>query len=141
MDAEIAKSPFGVPVSMGTWGGSGLVARFGVNMYLLHQAFPELIGKDYTLASLDYILGRHPVHNLSLVTSVGSASKQVMYGHNRADYSSVPGALVPGVVVIKPDFPEQKTEWPFLWFENEATVASTSDYILCANAALALMKE
>ncbi|MDR3526324.1 MAG: glycoside hydrolase family 9 protein [Rhizomicrobium sp.] len=141
IDAEIAKAPFGVPVSMGTWGGSGQVAGFGVNMYLLHKAFPEIIGKDYTLAALDYILGRHPVHNLSLVTGVGSASKLQMYGHNRADYSYVPGALVPGVVVIKPDFPEQKTEWPFLWFENEATVASTSDYILCANAALAVMKE
>ncbi len=141
IDAEIAKSPFGVPVSMGTWGGSGQVARFGINMYLLHKTFPEIIGRDYTLAALDYILGRHPVHNLSLVTSVGTASKLIMYGHNRADYSFMPGALVPGVVVIKPDFPEQKTDWPFLWFENEATVASTSDYILAANAAIALTKE
>ena len=43
-----------------------------------------------------------------------------------------------GVLVIKPDFPEQKTDWPFLWFENEATVAGTSAYILAANAADAL---
>jgi hypothetical protein len=110
-------------------------------MYILHKAFPEIIGPQYTIAALDFLLGRHPVHNLSLVTGVGAASKLIMYGHNRADYSFVPGALVPGVVVIKPDFPEQKVDWPFLWFENEATVATTSDYILCANAAIALTKE
>ncbi len=64
-----------------------------------------------------------------------------MYGHNRADYTFVPGALVPGVLVVKPDFPEQNVEWPFLWFENEATVATTSAYILAANAAIAETKE
>ena len=141
VDAELAKTPFGVPVSLGTWAGSGLVANFGTTMYLLHKAFPEIIGKDYTLNAIDYLLGRHPVHNLSLVTGVGAASKLIMYGHNRADYSFVPGALVPGVIVIKPDFPEQKLDWPFLWFENEATVAGTAGYILTANAAIAAAKE
>jgi hypothetical protein len=48
---------------------------------------------------------------------------------------------VPGVIVLKPDFPEQQVDWPFTWFENEATVASTSAYILAANAALAVLKE
>ena len=100
-----------------------------------------MIGTDYTLAALDYLLGRHPVHNLSLVTGVGARSKHVMYGHNRADFSAVPGALTPGVLVIKPDFPEQMDEWPFLWFENEATVQGTSVYILAARAAIEAAKE
>jgi len=138
LDAGLAATPFGVPVSMGTWAGAPLVVGFGTNMYLLHKAFPEIVGPEYTLAALDYVLGRHPVSNLSLVTTVGTASKQIMYGHNRADYSFIPGALVPGVIVIKPDFPEQKDNWPFLWFENESTVATTSQYILTANAAIAL---
>ncbi len=141
IDKEIAKTPFGVPVSLGTWAGAGQVAMFGSSMYQLHQAFPDVIGKDYTLAALDYVLGRHPVHNLSLVMGVGGRSKQVMYGHNRADFSFVPGALTPGVLVIKPDYPEQMDAWPFLWFENEATVASTTGYILMANAAIAAAKE
>jgi len=141
MDAELAKTPFGVPVSMGTWAGAPQVAMFGFNAYLLHKAFPEIVGREYTLAALDYILGRHPVHNLSLVPTVGTASKLVMYGHNRADYSFVPGALTPGVLVVKPDFPEQIADWPFLWFENEATVATTAGYILTANAAIAVTKE
>jgi hypothetical protein len=140
-DADLANNPFGVPVSKGTWAGASQVAMFGSNMYLLHKAFPDIIGTDYTLAALDFVLGRHPVHNLSLVTGVGTASKQIMYGHNRADYSFVPGAMTPGVLIIKPDFPEQKTEWPFLWFENEATVGDAAAYILAANAAIAVTKE
>ena len=141
LDAELAKTPFGVPVAMGTWAGSGEVAAFGANMYLLHKAFPEIVGPEYTLAALDYILGRHAVNNLSLVTTVGTASKLIMYGHNRADYTFVSGAMVPGVLILKPDFPEQIVDWPFLWFENEATVATTSEYILEANAAIAVTKE
>jgi hypothetical protein len=34
-----------------------------------------------------------------------------------------------------------RTEWPFLWFENEYTVSTTSAYILAANAAIAATKE
>jgi endoglucanase len=141
LDADLAKTPFGVPVGLGTWAGSGQVAMFGSTMYLLHKTFPEIIGKQYTLAAIDYLLGRHPVHNLSLVTGVGARSKQIMYGHNRADFSFVPGALTPGVLVIKPDYPEQMDAWPFLWFENEATVAGASGYILAAQSAIAAAKE
>jgi Glycosyl hydrolase family 9./N-terminal ig-like domain of cellulase. len=141
LDQELAKTPFGVPVSLGTWAGAGQVANFGASMYMAHQAFPDVFGTDYTLAALDYILGRHPANNLSLVIGVGAHSKALMYGHNRADYSAVPGAMTPGVLVIKPDFPEQKDDWPFLWFENESTVATTSSYILLANAGLAASKE
>lgn len=141
LEAELAKTPFGVPVALGTWAGSGQVAAFGTDMYLLHKAFPELIGPGYTLAAIDYLLGRHPATNLSLVATVGTRSKLQNYTHNRADYSFVPGAMVPGVLVIKPDYPEQMVEWPFLWFENEATVSSTSAYILAANAAIAVTKE
>ena len=141
MDADLAKTPFGVPVSLRTWAGAPQVVAFGTNMYLLHKAFPEIVGGEYTLAALDYVLGRHPVNNLSMVPTVGTASKLIMYGHNRADYSFVPGALTPGVLIIKPDFPDMETPWPFLWYENEATVATTAEYILAANAATAVTKE
>ncbi len=71
--------------------GSNQVATFGSNMYLLHRAFPEIVGPEYTLNALDYMLGRHPANNLSLVSTVGTNSKLIAYGHNRADYSYVPG--------------------------------------------------
>lgn len=140
-DAEIGKNPFGVPISEGNWAGSHQVVEFGSTMYLMHKAFPEIIGTDYTLNAIDYVLGRHPANNLSLVSTVGTASKLIGYGHNRADYGFIPGGLVPGVLIVKPDFPELKTDWPFLWFENEYTVATTSAYILAANAAIEATKE
>jgi hypothetical protein len=134
-------NPFGVPILEGSWAGSNAVATFGSTMYLLHKAFPEIIGPEYTLNALDYMLGRHPANNLSLVSTVGTQSKLVAYGHNRADYTFVPGGMVPGVLIVKPDYPELRTEWPFLWFENEYTVSTTTDYILAANAAIAAAKE
>jgi endoglucanase len=141
VDASLTANPFGVPISEGSWAGANLVATFGTRMWLLHQAFPEIVGRDYTLDALDYVLGRHPVNNLSLVSTVGTQSKLMGYGHNRADFSFIPGGMVPGVLVVKPDFPELKTDWPFLWFENEYTVSTTSAYILAANAGIAASRE
>ncbi len=141
VDKELAGNPFGVPVGMGSWAGSGEVAGFGVNMYLMHQAFPDLIGPEYTLHALDYMLGRHPANNLSLVSTVGTRSKLNGYGHNRADYGFIPGGMAPGVLVIKPDFPEMMTDWPFLWFESEYTVSTTTAYILAAKAAVAAAED
>ncbi|TPG43285.1 glycosyl hydrolase [Sphingomonas koreensis] len=141
IDAEIAQNPFGVPVSLGSWAGSHQVVAFGSTMYMMHKAFPDIVGTQYTLDALDYVLGRHAANNLSLVSTVGTASKLMGYGHNRADYSFIPGGMVPGVLVIKPDYPELKTDWPFLWFEEEYTVSTTSAYILAANAAVAAAAE
>ena len=76
-DQELAKNPFGVPITTGNWGGAGPVAQFGVQMYFLHRAFPELVGPEYTLRAFDYVLGRHPASNLSYVSSVGTRSKLV----------------------------------------------------------------
>jgi endoglucanase len=140
-DSDLAHNPFGVPISEGSWAGSNQVVSFGTTMYLLHKAFPDLVGTAYTLDAIDYVLGRHPANNLSLVSTVGTASKLIGYGHNRADYSFIPGGMVPGVLVVKPDFPEAKTDWPFLWFENEYTVSTTAAYILAARAAMASAAE
>jgi hypothetical protein len=140
-DRQLAGNPFSVPISEGGWAGSNAVATFGATMYLLHKSFPEIIGTQYTLDALDYMLGRHPANNLSLVSTVGTKSKLIAYGHNRADYSFIPGGMVPGVLIEKPDFPELMTDWPFLWFENEYTVGTTADYILAANAAIAAIAE
>lgn len=140
-DKDLTNNPFGVPISTGSWAGSNQVVSFGSTMYLLHKAFPELVGTDYTLNAIDYVLGRHPANNLSFVSTVGSASKLIGYGHNRADYSFIPGGLQPGMLIVKPDYPEVKTDWPFLWFENEYTVSTTSAYILAARAAMAVVAE
>lgn len=140
-DGSMTNNPFGVPIADGSWAGSNQVVSFGTTMYLLHKAFPEIVGTAYTLNAIDYVLGRHPANNLSLVSTVGTASKLIGYGHNRADYSFIPGGMVPGVLIVKPDYPEAKVDWPFLWFENEYTVSTTSAYILAARAAMAVAAE
>jgi hypothetical protein len=103
-------------------------------MYYLHQAFPNIIGIDYTLRGFDYVLGRHPVSSVSLLSGVGTSSKLIGYGNNRADYTFIPGGMVPGMVIIQPDFPELKSQWPFLWYENEYVVDAGTAFILAANA-------
>ena len=103
-------------------------------------AFPDIIGTDETLRGFDYVLGTHPVNNVSYVSTVGTASKLIAYGNNRADYTFIPGGMIPGVVIIEPDFPELKEQWPFLWYENEYVVDAASTFILAANAAEALAR-
>jgi endoglucanase len=132
--AELSQNPYGVPIRRGTWGGSSTAAAFAVHMYFLHRAFPDIIGTDETLRGFDYVLGMHPVNNVSYVSTVGTASKLVAYGNNRADYTFIPGGMIPGVVIIEPDYPELKDQWPFLWYENEYVVDAATTFILAANA-------
>jgi endoglucanase len=140
-DTELAKNPYGVPVNVkATWGTSGTVTNFGANMYLLHKAFPEIVGDEYTLRAFDYVLGRHPASNQSYVAAVGTDSRLIGYGNNRADYTFIPGGVTPGMVVVQPDFPELKKDWPFLWFENEYVIDAVAAFVLEANAAAALAK-
>ncbi|HEX4240171.1 MAG TPA: glycoside hydrolase family 9 protein [Steroidobacteraceae bacterium] len=134
-DAELGKNPFGVPIAMGTWGGSAEAAAYAFHMYFLHQAFPDIVGREATLRGFDYVLGRHPVSSVSYVSSVGTRSKLIGYGNNRADYTFIPGGMIPGVVIVQPDFPELKDAWPFLWYENEYVVDAATSFILAANAA------
>ena len=140
MDEMLGKNPYGVPVALGGWGGSGAATGFAAHMYFLHQAFPDIIGTEYTLRGLDYVLGTHPVSNVSFVSAVGTDSKLIGYGNNRADYTFIPGGIIPGVLIAEPDFPELKSQWPFLWFENEYVIGTASSYILAANAANAVAK-
>jgi len=140
LDRELAANPFGVPITRGTWGGASGAASFGYEMYFLHQAYPDLFGINETLRAFDYVLGRHPVSSISYVSSVGTQSKLIGYGNNRADYTFIPGGMIPGVVIIEPDFPELKDAWPFLWYENEYVVDAATAFILAANAAQAVAR-
>jgi hypothetical protein len=135
MKAMLNENPYGVPISKGTWGGAAWVTGFASEMYLLHEVFPNLVGPEYTLHGLDYVLGNHPVSNVSLVSTVGATSKLIAYGNNRADYTFIPGGMVPGVVILKPDFPELTSDWPFFWYENEYVVDAGTSFILAARSA------
>jgi hypothetical protein len=134
LDRELDATPFGVPPTRGDWGGSERVADFGTEMYFLHESFPDIVGPEYTLRAANYLLGTHPVSNVSYIAAIGTASKLHTYSNNRGDDSYIPGAMIPGYIVIKPDFPECITDFGMLWFEDETTVSAASSWILEANA-------
>jgi endoglucanase len=141
LDHYLAATPFGVPPSLGAWGGSAQVAEFGAAMYFLHEAFPDVVGPEYTLRAANYLLGTHPVSSVSYISAIGTASKLQAYGNNRFDNSFIPGGMIPGYIVIKPDFPECITHFGFLWYEDEYTVDAAATWVLEANAAEAIVKE
>ena len=141
LDKQLDATPFGVPPSLGTWGGSGAVVDMAIRMYFLHKTFPDLVGPEYTLRAVNYILGTHPVSSTSYVAGVGTISKTKTYSNNRADNSYIPGAVIPGYIIIKPDFPECIDDFGFLWFEDEAVVAGSANWIVAGNAAGAITKE
>lgn len=141
LNKELAATPFGVPATMGAWGGSERVADFGAEMYFLHEAFPKIVGPEYTLRAANYLLGTHPVSSVSYIAAIGTASKLKTYSNNRGDNSYIPGGMIPGYVVIKPDFPECITNFGMLWFEDETTISAASSWVLVANAAEAIVKQ
>jgi hypothetical protein len=110
-----------------------------ITNYYLHKAFPDIINTENTFRGLGYIYGCHPGSNISFVSGVGTNSKKVAYGNNRADYSFIAGGIVPGVLILLPDFPENKEDWPFLWGENEYVIGMGSSYIFLVNAAIDLL--
>jgi endoglucanase len=141
LDKQLDATPFGVPPSLGTWGGSGAVVDMGIRMYFLHKAYPDLVSSEYTLRAVNYILGTHPVSSTSYVAGVGTVSKTMTYSNNRADNAYIPGAVIPGYIIIKPDFPECIDDFGFLWFEDEAVVAGSASWVVAGNAADAIIKE
>lgn len=134
-EAMKAANPFGVPITAGGWAGSGAVLGFGLTADALHRVFPTIVDTAPVQRALDFIHGHHPASAKSFVSGVGAESKEVAYGSNRADFSFIPGGVVPGVLLLKPDYPENRDDWPFFWGENEYVVPEGAMYLTLANAA------
>jgi hypothetical protein len=113
------ETPFGVPYRPYIWGAGWNIQEFGVHQYYLSEFFPELFSADYMFNALNFVLGCHPGENTaSYASGVGSRSMTIAYGYNRADWSYIPGGVVSGTALIRPDFPELK-DFPFLWQQAE----------------------
>ncbi len=143
--AQVAKgrgaNPYGVPITEGGWAGDGLIVQLGIVDYAIHRAFPDLSDGSGVLRAMDYLRGTHPGSDISFVSGVGTVSKEVAYGNNRADFSFIAGGIVPGVLIIKPDLPENSETWPFFWGENEYVINLGPSYIELVHAANALLGE
>jgi hypothetical protein len=113
------RNPFGVPYEPVIWGAGWGIQKFGVDQYFLHTGFPDLVGREAMLDALNFVLGCHPGESTaSFASGVGARSMTTAYGYNRADWSYIPGGVVSGTALIRPDFPELK-DFPYLWQQAE----------------------
>lgn len=137
-----AETPYGVPYRPNIWGAGWDIQRFGYNHYFLHTAYPDIFGPEYIFNALNFILGCHPGSNTaSFASGVGARSATVGYGLNRADWSYIPGGVVSGTALIRPDFPEL-LEFPFLWQQVEYVMGGgSSHYMFLVLAAQQLLSE
>lgn len=134
IEAYEKDNPYGIPLATRGWGGTSVAINFSITNYYAHKVFPDIIGKEYVYKGLNFVFGCHPYSNISFVNAVGTRSKKIAYGNNRADFTSIAGGVVPGLLLLKPDFLENKDDWPFLWGENECIVDGGAWYIFLANA-------
>ncbi len=113
------ESPYGVPYKPNIWGAGWSIQDFGVKQYFFHKSWPQFTGTDSYVNALNFVLGVHPGTNTqSFASGVGANSATVAYGVNRADWSYIPGGVISGTALIRPDLPELKI-WPFFWQQTE----------------------
>ena len=125
------QNPYGVPIGLGNWAGVNMVLNFGIAVNYAHIYFPDVVSKDEIYRVANWLYGCHPYHNYSFVAVVGAARpKQVFYGNNRADFSFIPGNVAPGLLFRQPDHFENYDDWPFLWGQNEGTIAGNTQYVI-----------
>jgi len=134
IDGYSKENPYGVPITTRGWGGNSFVISFAITNYYANKAFPDIISPEYVFKGLNYIFGCHPYSNISFVSAVGTRSKEIAYGNNRADFTFIAGGVVPGLLLFKPDFLENKEDWPFFWGENEYVIDICSAYVFLSNA-------
>ena len=129
------ENPYGVPITLGNWAGGNMVLNFGTTVCFAHMYFPDIIGKNEIYRVANWLFGCHPYHNYSFVAVVGAARpKAVFYGNNRADFSFIPGNVAPGLLFRHPDHFENFDDWPFLWGQNEGTIAGNTQYVIFGSA-------
>ena len=121
-------NPYGVNIAGATWAGNSGIINNAYNCYKVWKLFPDMIDPEFVFAGLNYLFGCHPYNNKSFITAVGVTTKNVAYSNNRADYSVIPGGVVPGLLV-KEDFFENKDDYPFHWGENECCINDAPRYV------------
>jgi endoglucanase len=142
LDTQAAETPYGIPYRPHIWGAGWNIQEFGFKHYFLHKSYPDIFGTEYIYNALNFILGCHPGSNTaSFASGIGVNSATVGYGLNRADWSYIPGGVISGTALIRPDFPEL-LEFPFLWQQVEYVMGGgSSHYMFLVLAAQQLLTE
>ena len=140
LEVQSAETPYGVPYRPNIWGAGWDIQSFGYRHYFLAKTYPDIFRPDQVFNALNFILGCHPGSNTqSFASGVGSKSATVGYGLNRADWSYIPGGVVSGTALIRPDFPELLV-FPYLWQQVEYVLGGgSSHYMFIVLATMDLM--
>lgn len=121
-----AETPYGIPYRPHIWGAGWAIQRMAFEYYFLYRAFPDIFDPDLIFNALNFVLGCHPGSNtVSFASGIGTQSATVGYGLNRADWSYIPGGVISGTALIRPDFPELLT-FPYLWQQAEYVIGGGS---------------
>ena len=130
LDALSAETPYGVPYRPSIWGAGWDIQAFGFRHYFLVKSYPEIFAPDQVFNAMNFILGCHPgLNQQSFASGVGAESATVGYGLNRADWSYIPGGVVSGTALIRPDFPELLV-FPYLWQQVEYVLGGGSSHYM-----------
>ena len=130
LDRQSAQTPYGVPYRPDIWGAGWDIQSFGYRHYFLAKNYPEIFSSDQVFNALNFILGCHPgLNTQSFASGVGAQSATVGYGLNRADWSYIPGGVVSGTALIRPDFPELLV-FPYLWQQVEYVLGGGSSHYM-----------
>ena len=131
-----SETPYGIPYRPHIWGAGWEIQRLGFQYYFLHDAYPDIFDPEMVFDALNFVLGRHPgSNNESFASGIGAKSATVAYGWNRADWSFVPGGVISGTALIRPDFPELLV-FPYLWQQTEYVLGGgSSNYMFLVLAA------
>jgi hypothetical protein len=136
------ENPYGVSYKPYIWGAGWGIQAIGVKQLLLHMGFPQVYKSEAVFNALNFVLGCHPGENTSsFVSGVGVQSVTTAYGFNRDEWYYIPGGVVSGTALIRPDLPELKV-WPYFWQQTEYVMGGgTIDFMILALAADRLLNE
>jgi len=130
LEKEGQETPYGIPYRPRIWGAGWDIQSFGYRHYFLHTSYPEIFTSEYIFNSLNFVLGCHPgLNTSSFASGVGAKSATVGYGLNRADWSYIPGGVISGTALIRPDFPELLV-FPYLWQQTEYVMGGGSSHYM-----------
>lgn len=130
LDSLSHETPYGIPYKPHIWGAGWGIQSLGFQYYYLHRAYPEIFDRELIFNALNFVLGCHPGSNTtSFASGVGAQSATVGYGLNRADWSYIPGGVISGTALIRPDFPEL-LEFPYLWQQVEYVMGGGSSHYM-----------
>ncbi len=142
LDTQLNATPFGVPPSLGTWGGSGAVVGHGHPDVLSAQGVSGRRGSGIYASSrqlhsrhapgLQHVLCRRRRNGLQDQDLQQQPRGQRLHTRRPSFRATSSSSQI---------FPECIDDFGFLWFEDEAVVAGSASWVVAGNAADAITRE